>query len=266
MKFPSHIFLDFNKSTHTNTTQYWVISYLFSKNRSTYFLDSLNLHKQLFLNKKFNFANYITQNTHKFTISYKTNTQLNNLHFTRLTTFFLQKPQINNRLTYSKNSLVNTFYSIKNPQNTFNTNQLGLLIKNFSLNVDKNLPTTAVINLNSYFDINFLRKEKIYTKLKYSRVPQYDIVSGGVAALFAGFLGFLICEKFGFEMVDSGDFYFLFMYLVFLFFFCRLFLRIIDAENNAWSFFSFKWLFFFINTLVSLVLKKLYSFLKYFLN
>jgi len=129
--------------------------------------------------------------------------------------------------------LVNTFYSIKNPQNTFNTNQLGLLIKNFSLNVDKNLPTTAVINLNSYFDINFLRKEKIYTKLKYSRVPQYDIVSGGVAALFAGFLGFLICEKFGFEMVDSGDFYFLFMYLVFLFFFCRLFLRIIDAENNA---------------------------------
>jgi len=37
----------------------------------------------------------------------------------------------------------------------------------------------------------------MYTKLKYSRVPQYDIVSGGSAALLAGFLGFLISEKFG---------------------------------------------------------------------
>jgi hypothetical protein len=83
------------------------------------------------------------------------------------------------------------------------------------------------------FDINFLRKERIYTKLKYSRVPQYDIVSGGAAALFAGFLGFLICEKFGFELVDSGDFYFLFMYLVFLFFFIRLFLKITDANQST---------------------------------
>jgi hypothetical protein len=56
------------------------------------------------------------------------------------------------------------------------------------------------------FDINFLRKEKIYTKLKYSRVPQYDLVSGGAAAIFAGFLGFLITEKFGLELLDSGDF------------------------------------------------------------
>jgi hypothetical protein len=83
------------------------------------------------------------------------------------------------------------------------------------------------------FDINFLRKERIYTKLKYSRVPQYDIVSGGSAALLAGFLGFLITEKFGFELVDSGDFYFVFMYLVFLFFFIRLFLKIMN--NNKYS-------------------------------
>jgi hypothetical protein len=75
-----------------------------------------------------------------------------------------------------------------------------------------------------------LRKERIYTKLKYSRVPQYDIVSGGSAALFAGFLGFLICEKFGFELLDSGDFYILFMYVVFLCFFLRLFLRIASTE------------------------------------
>jgi hypothetical protein len=78
-----------------------------------------------------------------------------------------------------------------------------------------------------------LRKERIYTKLKYSRTPQYDIVSGGAAALFAAFLGFLFSEKFGFELADSGDFYFLFMYLVFLFFFCRLFLKLLDANQST---------------------------------
>jgi len=77
-----------------------------------------------------------------------------------------------------------------------------------------------------------LRKEKIYTKLKYSRVPQYDIVSGGVAALFSGFLGFLICEKFGFELLDSGDFYFLFMYFVFFCFFFKLLLKISSSVQS----------------------------------
>lgn len=100
------------------------------------------------------------------------------------------------------------------------------------------------------FDVNFLRKEKIYTKLKYSRVPQYDIVSGGLAAIFAGFLGFLICEKFGFELLDSGDFYFVFMYLVFFFFLLRLFFKIINFEQSEWYFFSFKWFFSYVDILI----------------
>ena len=75
------------------------------------------------------------------------------------------------------------------------------------------------------FNIWFLRKEKCYTKLKYSRTPAFDIISGGVAALFAGFLGFLVCEKFGFELLDSGDFYVLLMYVVLFFFSCRLWIR-----------------------------------------
>lgn len=68
---------------------------------------------------------------------------------------------------------------------------------------------TQVATLSS---ASFLRKEKLYTKLKYSRSPAYDTVSGGAAALLAGFIGFLISEKYGFELVDSGDFYYLFMY------------------------------------------------------
>lgn len=67
-----------------------------------------------------------------------------------------------------------------------------------------------------YADINFLKKEFVFTKLKYSRCPQYDSVSGGFAALFAGFIGFLISEKFGIELVDSGDFYIVLMYALFL--------------------------------------------------
>ena len=72
-----------------------------------------------------------------------------------------------------------------------------------------------IIN-NNNSNIIFLIKERTYTKLKYSRAPQADIVSGGVAALFAAFLGYLISEKFGFELIDSGDFYILVMYLVLL--------------------------------------------------
>jgi succinate-acetate transporter protein len=103
------------------------------------------------------------------------------------------------------------------------------------------------------FDINFLKKEKIYTKLKYSRSPQYDIVSGGVAALFAGFLGFLISEKFGIELVDSGDFYTFFMYIVFLCFATRPFFRILSKKNTLYHFISLKYLIDYIYTIIFLI-------------
>ena len=83
------------------------------------------------------------------------------------------------------------------------------------------------------FNCNFLRREKLYTKLKYSRSPQYDIVSGGVAAIFSGFIGFLISEKFGIELVDSGDFYFLFMYCVFFSFSLKPFTRVSSKFDNT---------------------------------
>jgi len=71
-----------------------------------------------------------------------------------------------------------------------------------------------------------VRKERIYTKLKYSRTPAYDIISGGSAAVLSGFLGFLVCEKFGFELLDSGDFYVIFMYAIFIGFFGRMLIKL----------------------------------------
>jgi len=84
-------------------------------------------------------------------------------------------------------------------------------------------------------DCHFLKKEKLYTKLKYSRSPQYDIVSGGVAAIFSAFIGFLISEKFGIELVDSGDFYVLFMYSVFAVFSIRPLIKIVNKFDKLTS-------------------------------
>ena len=100
----------------------------------------------------------------------------------------------------------------------------------------------------------------MYTKLKYSRSPQYDIVSGGVAALFAGFLGFLISEKFGIELVDSGDFYTFFMYIVFLCFATRPFFRIMSKKNTVYHFFSLKYLFEYLYTIIFLLLNLITNF------
>jgi hypothetical protein len=103
---------------------------------------------------------------------------------------------------------------------------------------------------------NFLRYERLYTKLKYSRSPAFDIVSGGAAALLAGFVGFLISEKFGFELVDSGDFYYLFMYCVFGAFILKPLLYISNTNSsilktlsylNFINFFN-KLLLIFVNT------------------
>ena len=118
---------------------------------------------------------------------------------------------------------------------------------------NKNLPFSST----TLFDVNFLRKDKLYTKLKYSRCPQYDIVSGGWAALFAGLVGFLISEKFGIELVDSGDFYTVFMYGVFLCFSTRPLLRILD-KNSTWTqVFTLKSLLQFFLQILNLLLKSI---------
>ena len=114
-------------------------------------------------------------------------------------------------------------------------------------------------------NINFLRYERLYTKLKYSRSPAFDIVSGGAAALLAGFLGFLISEKFGFELVDSGDFYYLFMYVVFASFLIKPFLYTLNVNESALSALSYRNILKFFYKLTLLFLKKVKTTLFFFI-
>ena len=126
---------------------------------------------------------------------------------------------------------------------------------------EKNNTTTFYSTTNT-FDINFLRKEKLYTKLKYSRCPQYDIVSGGFAAILAGFVGFLISEKFGIELVDSGDFYIAFMYGVIASFSVRPLVRIYSKDSATYTPFSLNYLLTFLHDVVLLLLAEVKNLLQ----
>jgi hypothetical protein len=128
----------------------------------------------------------------------------------------------------------------------------GNLVKLSTLNTRYGLRTNTLAHV---LNLNILRKERLYTKLKYSRSPAYDIVSGGSAALLAGFLGFLISEKFGFELVDSGDFYYGFMYVVFLAFSFKPLALVADNRKGLPSTLSLRRVIVFIQSLVLLILK-----------
>ena len=149
-------------------------------------------------------------------------------------------------------------------QKTFNSdfeelNQASVIYNNGKVNSSHytQQPYSTQFLTQDVININFLRKERLYTKLKYSRSPAYDIVSGGAAAILAGFIGFLISEKFGFELVDSGDFYYAFMYIVFASFSIRPLLVTLNSKDSLKSVFSLKPLFSYLTVVISMLLKKL---------
>ena len=168
------------------------------------------------------------------------------------TNFFNNTTPQPNFLNYInfKNVLITKNLPFNSHNSTNDLNIELLFYKSYNSEASSHLNTT--LNL---ININFLRKEKLYTKLKYSRSPAYDIVSGGAAALFAGFLGFLVSEKFGFELVDSGDFYFLTMYIVFICFSIRPLLTIIEPTKSVWTIFSLKPLLNFYIDFISMIFR-----------
>jgi hypothetical protein len=133
----------------------------------------------------------------------------------------------NNRLRDKSKTAKNT---LKLPESQ-NVKPLNLLTS--SKGKEKTLSSS--LSFYNIFDINFIKRERLYTKLKYSRSPAYDIVSGGAAAFLAAFIGFLVSEKFGIELVDSGDFYTAFMYSVFIGLSFKPFMKILQFSRSLTS-------------------------------
>ena len=200
MKFPSHILLDLKKPT-TPYTKSW-LSYYWSTPGHDNLSQPIDGEFQSVAPKTSLYIKDCVSGD--FITRFRLTRSLNK----RVKKFCTEKFTVNHL-----NSL-----SLMNKQTLTNLSSRWTFIDNTTLNVHSNPMWTL-------FDINFIRKDFLYTKLKYSRSPQHDIVSGGVAALFAGFIGFLISEKFGIELVDSADFYTGFMYVVFLSFAIKAFFK-----------------------------------------
>lgn len=173
--------------------------------------------------------------------------------------FELNSSRTKENIWYSSSS------TSSNLNNNLSKNSLSFIKENSnSNNFEDNIKTYyQTSTTSSYYaplmnnaNVNFLRKERLYTKLKYSRSPAYDIVSGGMAALLAGFVGFLISEKYGFELVDSGDFYFLFMYIVFLCFSIRPLLITFNSKTTFIEAISIKPIIKFYLNLFFFLIKK----------
>jgi Na+-translocating ferredoxin:NAD+ oxidoreductase RnfD subunit len=80
-------------------------------------------------------------------------------------------------------------------------------------------------------------------------------VSGGFAALFAGFIGFLISEKFGIELVDSGDFYIALMYAVIASCAVRPLIQSYTKRYTLYHPLSYKYLITFYSDLLQLFIQ-----------
>ena len=260
MKFPTSLIIKNNISSNNFFSEYWIYKIIFIKNNSKNI--ELQLLKKIY-NFKFKFNNFIFFNLIKNTTQYSKLNQLNLIKQSKLKkkkNLSLDSLKIKNKFKiksplkkFKKENLI--FFNFKNISNILLPK---IIIKNYNYLLLKKI-NLNLSNKDSFFwyffNINFIKKERIYTKLKYSRVPQYDIVSGGVAAIFAGFLGFLVCEKFGFELLDSADFYILLMYIIFISLILRLCIKIVQIEINFISFFNFKFFFSFFYNFFYILLK-----------
>ena len=227
------------------------------------FTSNLDVHKKYKRGKHITDESFLLKNRHKFTIkSNKTHMvdTLQSWEKNGLSKVFkplegITPETAKHLLKYSQHEGRDAYMYANLSSEQYTQWNLKYLLSRYSTS-KINYSNTKLNTWFSLVNVNFLRKERLYTKLKYSRSPAFDIVSGGAAALLAGFIGFLISEKFGYELVDSGDFYYLFMYLVFLAFSLRPLLVVSDASKGFWEAFSIKRVATFYLSLIQLFLKK----------
>ena len=237
MRFPKHMIMDFESKNKNITPKHWAVKLLNSSNSLPTFTADINIFK-VYLPTANRLNNFLKSSGKTSSHAPNTITYAKKIlnHKTYLKTVTLSS------ITLTPSTLIRTRQNVKH--------LAGVLLLTPSTTL------SAQTNLNTWYstiNINFLRKERLYTKLKYSRSPAYDIVSGGAAAIFAGFIGFLISEKFGFELADSGDFYYLFMYLVFIAFFFRPIITTLDVDNGLYGVFKLKDIRLFYLNIISLI-------------
>lgn len=254
MRYPKHLVLDFENRKNIETN--WSYRFNLSNKKSlVFFFIPLNLFKNSTFLKT---GTPMIDKQEKYTLCFRQNST------------FKFKPEVRRTTPINLDILPSKDITTKKGlidflgRSTKKENHKMICYRNLYSKIYFSLYKTlklATINSNadplrSLTNVNFLRRERLYTKLKYSRSPAYDIVSGGAAALLAGFLGFLVSEKYGFELVDSGDFYYLFMYAVFLGFSLRPLLTSINCEKSILSILSPKLFLEFYLTLIYILIRK----------
>jgi hypothetical protein len=270
MRRPNNLTLDFESGKNLNSAHYWAVEYANSVN-TPLFLENTSVYKKYLKRPFFTTTNQnLVRSSEELLANSAKSTVLNNhTHAAELLkswetealgSMFEPTLKVNDpkTLKYFLNSMGakgRDAYMYKHlTDSQYTKRRLRLILQQHST---MSITNQSLNSWESIVNINFLRKERLYTKLKYSRSPAYDIVSGGAAALLAGFIGFLISEKFGYELVDSGDFYYLFMYAVFAAFSIRPLLTVSDSVKGFWDMLSPKRVLVFYSTLTKLVLKRL---------
>ena len=232
MKFPSSLLLNFTKSITHKPKFSWILQSLLQDQISISYVS-----KFLWFEQKVTANNRnIFKTPSKFTILHSTEPYLLTLQKSQqLFSQKIHKPnkELKRKLLHHNSLEVQIFDYLTYSDLAINSKKFFKLINDNRNTKPQLQPNRKALLLK--FDLVFFKKERLYTKLKYSRVPQYDAVSGGSAALLAGFLGYLITEKFGLELTDSGDFWFLLIYLLVLGFSIKPLLRLVTEEEKPIS-------------------------------
>lgn len=257
LKFPSTVILDY-KEINYDERKYWLLKYLLTKN-SPYFAVSKFIWFENDLSQK-----YLFTNTTKFTLHYSfvyCNINLNEEEKEHHRDFFVINQKFLNRTLLSNHLNRQILKFINRSDDPVEYRKIRKLFERLDyIKFSKKSWYTNLLPVR--FNIMFFKKEKLYTKLKYSRVPQYDLSAGAGAAILSGFLGYLITEKFGVELVDSGDFWVFFMYLCFFIFSLHPLLKMNNSKMidvNPWS---HKWIYLYFQNVSSIIVKTIHRFFK----
>lgn len=263
MRKINHIILNFEVEKSINSN-YWALNFLDNQEMSAKVLSNFDIYKKFELNKQLKRNLPFLKEEKKYTTKLNTShpaTFMKEWEKEGVIKIFEPVKETKDKSTkdfylkYSQSKGRDSYMYLQLSSLRYYKRNIKRLLINWESNSQYSNESSKFNSLDNLININFLRKERLYTKLKYSRSPAYDIVSGGAAALLSGFIGFLVSEKFGFELVDSGDFYYLFMYLVFIAFSLRPLVFASDSSTGFMEALSLRKVMHFYVNLINLTIK-----------